>query len=47
MKYLNLAILALAIAHATFGWLVLAPLLAFVLYRVLEPFLRHLRQGVR
>jgi len=40
-------ILALSIAHATFGWLVLAPLLAFVLYRVLEPFLRHLRQGVR
>ena len=35
-------ILATAIAHATLGWIVLAPLLAFVLYRVLEPALRHL-----
>jgi len=40
-------ILASAIAHATLGWLVVAPLLAFVLFRVLEPVLRHLRQGLR
>ena len=40
-------ILASAIAHATLGWLVIAPLLAFVLFRVLEPVLRHLRQGLR
>lgn len=35
-------ILATAILHATLGWIVLAPLLAFVLYRILEPVLRHL-----
>ena len=35
-------ILATAIVHATLGWIVLAPLLAFVLYRLLEPALRHL-----
>ena len=40
-------ILASAIAHATLGWLVVAPLLAFALFRVLEPVLRHLRQGLR
>jgi hypothetical protein len=37
-------ILGSAIAHATLGWLVIAPPLAFVLYRALEPVLRHLRQ---
>lgn len=36
-------VLGLAILHATFGWLVLAPVLAFVLYRGLEPVFRHLR----
>jgi uncharacterized protein (DUF2062 family) len=36
-------VLATAIVHATLGWLVLAPLLVFILYRVLEPALRHLR----
>jgi len=40
-------ILAMAIAHATLGWLVIAPLLAFALYRGLEPVLRHLRQGMQ
>jgi uncharacterized protein (DUF2062 family) len=35
-------ILATAIAHATLGWLVLAPLVAFALFRILEPALRHL-----
>jgi hypothetical protein len=35
-------ILATAIVHATLGWIVLAPPLAFVLYRLLEPALRHL-----
>ena len=35
-------ILATAIVHATLGWIVLAPLLAFVLYRLFEPALRHL-----
>jgi uncharacterized protein (DUF2062 family) len=40
-------ILASAIAHATLGWLVIAPLLTWVLYRALEPALRHLRQSVR
>ena len=35
-------ILATAIVHATLGWIVLAPLLAFVLYRLLAPALRHL-----
>jgi uncharacterized protein (DUF2062 family) len=37
-------VLATAIAHATLGWLVLAPLLAVALYRGLEPVFRHLRQ---
>ena len=37
-------VLAIAIVHATLGWLVIAPPLAFVLYRALEPVLRHLRQ---
>lgn len=36
-------VLATAILHATLGWIVLAPLLTFVLYRVLEPVLRHMR----
>jgi uncharacterized protein (DUF2062 family) len=36
-------VLATAIVHATLGWLVLAPLLVFILYRGLEPVLRHLR----
>jgi uncharacterized protein (DUF2062 family) len=35
-------ILATAILHATLGWIVLAPLLAFLLYRLLGPALRHL-----
>ncbi|MEO8018943.1 MAG: DUF2062 domain-containing protein [Pseudomonadota bacterium] len=35
-------ILAAAIMHATLGWIVLAPLLAFAMFRVLEPVLRHL-----
>ena len=39
-------ILATAIAHATLGWLVIAPLLAFALYRGLEPAFRHLRQEI-
>ena len=39
-------ILSTAIAHATLGWLVIAPLLAFVLYRGLEPVFRHLRQEI-
>jgi uncharacterized protein (DUF2062 family) len=38
-------VLSTAIVHATFAWLVLAPLVALVLYRVLEPALRHLRPG--
>jgi hypothetical protein len=40
-------ILATAIAHATLGWLVVAPLLAFLLYRGLEPVLRHLRREIQ
>lgn len=35
-------VLATAIAHATLGWSVLAPLAAFALFRILEPVLRHL-----
>jgi uncharacterized protein (DUF2062 family) len=35
-------ILATAIVHATLGWIVLAPLLAFALYFILEPVFRHL-----
>jgi uncharacterized protein (DUF2062 family) len=35
-------ILAPAIVHAMLGWIVLAPLLAFAMYRVLEPVFRHL-----
>lgn len=35
-------VLAIAIVHATLGWIVLAPLLMIVLYRLLEPALRHL-----
>lgn len=35
-------VLSVAIFHATLGWIVLAPVLAFVLYRVLEPVFRHL-----
>jgi uncharacterized protein (DUF2062 family) len=35
-------VLATAIVHATIGWLVLAPLAAFLLFRILEPVLRHL-----
>ncbi len=35
-------VLAIAIAHATLAWIVLAPLLVLVLYRILEPALRHL-----
>ncbi len=34
--------LAVAIVHATLGWLVIAPLLAFALLRALEPALRSL-----
>lgn len=44
-------VLATAIVHATLGWFVLAPLAAFVLFRVLEPVFRRLApatpQGVR
>lgn len=40
-------ILATAIAHATLAWLLLAPLLAIVLYRGFEPVLRHLRREAR
>ncbi|HEV7609109.1 MAG TPA: DUF2062 domain-containing protein [Steroidobacteraceae bacterium] len=40
-------ILATAIVHATLGWIVLAPLLAFALFRVLEPVLRHLNNKRR
>ena len=40
-------VLSTAIVHATLGWLVLAPLLAFALYRGLEPAFRHLRQEAR
>jgi len=40
-------ILATAIAHATLAWLVIAPLLTFVLFRGLEPVFRHLRQEIR
>lgn len=40
-------VLAMAIAHATLGWLVFAPLLAFVLYCALESGFRHLRQEIR
>lgn len=35
-------ILSTAILHATLAWIVLAPLLALVLYRLVEPALRHL-----
>jgi hypothetical protein len=38
-------ILATAIVHATLAWIVLAPLLALVLYHILEPTLRHVRPG--
>ena len=38
-------VLATAIVHATLAWAVLAPLVALVLYHVLEPALRHLRPG--
>jgi uncharacterized protein (DUF2062 family) len=34
--------LATAIAHAALGWIVIAPLAAFVLFRIFEPTLRHL-----
>jgi uncharacterized protein (DUF2062 family) len=37
-----IGILSTAIAHATLGWLVLAPLAALVSFKVLEPVLRHL-----
>lgn len=44
-------ILSTAIAHATLGWIVLAPAATFVLFRVLEPVFRHLTpatsQGAR
>lgn len=35
-------ILAVAIVHATVGWLVIAPLLAFASFRILRPLLRGL-----
>jgi len=38
-----LQILATAIVHATLAWLVLAPLVVLVLYRTIEPALRHQR----
>ena len=44
-------LLATAIVHATLGWIVLAPLAAFALFRTLEPVFRHLApatpKGVR
>jgi len=40
-------ILSSAIAHATLGWIVLAPLAAFALFRILEPLLRHLTPAVK
>jgi uncharacterized protein (DUF2062 family) len=36
------SILSTAIAHAALGWIVLAPPAGFVLFRALEPALRHL-----
>jgi len=36
------SVLATAIVHATLGWIVLAPLAAFALFRILEPVFRHL-----
>jgi len=39
------AILAVAIMHATLGWMVLAPPLVYSLYRILTPVLRHLTPG--
>ena len=38
-------VLAIAIVHATLAWIVLAPLVALVLYYLLEPALRHLGLG--
>ena len=35
-------VLATAIVHATLAWIVLAPVVALVLYHILEPTLRHL-----
>jgi uncharacterized protein (DUF2062 family) len=35
-------VLGTAIVHATLGWLVIAPLAVFVLYRLLRPILRRL-----
>lgn len=42
-----LQVLATAIVHATLAWIVLAPVVALVLYLILKPALRHLslRQG--
>jgi uncharacterized protein (DUF2062 family) len=37
-----ITVLATAIIHATLGWIVLAPLLCYALYRILEPAFRHL-----
>jgi uncharacterized protein (DUF2062 family) len=36
------SILSVAIMHAALGWIVLAPIAAFLLYRILEPVLHHL-----
>ena len=38
-------VLASAIAHATLAWILLAPVVALVLYHILEPALRHLSPG--
>ena len=35
-----------AIVHATIGWLVLAPLAAFALFRILEPVFRHMTPAI-
>ena len=35
-------VLGLAIVHATLGWIVLAPLCALLLFRMLEPAFQHL-----
>jgi hypothetical protein len=37
-----ITVLATAIAHATLGWILVAPIAAYGLFRLLEPVLRHL-----
>jgi hypothetical protein len=38
-------VLSVAIVHATLGWIVLAPVVAFALYRLLRPVFRHLESA--